>query len=286
MQRLIGVLLIAISATAFGTMPVFASFAYAANADPMTILFLRFAIASLCLLIFMMIQRIPFPKGLNLLGLMALGGVGFVLQSLCYFTALTLAPSGLVALLLYLYPAIVTMLSSLLLKEPLTKVKIGALGLALAGLVFTIGPESGGKILGIVLGVTSALIYSIYLLAGNRIIQQEESIPACTVIVTSAAVVFGGLVGINGAKLPTTGIGWVSIGAIALISSVLAIITLLAGIKRIGSTNAATLSTLEPVVTVILGALILNETITPIQIMGGVMILSAVTILAKTELSI
>jgi len=63
------------------------------------------------------------------------GGDGYVGQSFCYFTALTMASAGLVAILLYLYPAIVTILSVLLFKERMTGLKILALILALVGTV-------------------------------------------------------------------------------------------------------------------------------------------------------
>jgi len=58
----------------------------------------------------------------------------------------------------------------------------------------------------------------------------------------------------------------------------------LAGLERVGPTNAATLSTIEPVVTVVLAALILDESITPLRILGGLMILLAVIILTRSEL--
>jgi drug/metabolite transporter (DMT)-like permease len=58
----------------------------------------------------------------------------------------------------------------------------------------------------------------------------------------------------------------------------------LAGLERVGPINAATLSTIEPVVTVILAALVLSETITLLRIVGGLMIILAVIILARSEL--
>jgi drug/metabolite transporter (DMT)-like permease len=60
-------------------------------------------------------------------------------------------------------------------------------------------------------------------------------------------------------------------------------VTFLAGLERVGPINAATLSTIEPVVTVILAALVLSETITLLRIVGGLMIILAVIILARSE---
>jgi len=284
MQYLIGVFLILISGISFGAAAIFARFAYEAGTDPITLLFLRFGIASICMILMMLVRRLPLPRGQILLGLVLMGALGYVGQSFCYFTALTLVSAGLVALLLYLYPAIVTVLAMLILKDPISKWKTLALLFALIGTVLTIGPVGGGQPLGIVLGLGAAFIYSIYILVGSKITKPGTAIQSSTVIITSAAVVFGVLIAIRGASFPTTFFGWSSASALALISTVLAIVTFLAGLERVGPTNAATLSTIEPVVTVVLAALILDESITPLRILGGLMILLAVIILTRSEL--
>lgn len=284
MQYLIGVFLILISGISFGAAAIFARFAYEAGTDPITLLFLRFGIASICMILMMLVRRLPLPRGQILWGLVLMGALGYVGQSFCYFTALTLVSAGLVALLLYLYPAIVTVLAMLILKDPISKWKTLALLFALIGTVLTIGPVGGGQPLGIVLGLGAAFIYSIYILVGSKITKPGTAIQSSTVIITSAAVVFGVLIAIRGASFPTTFFGWSSASALALISTVLAIVTFLAGLERVGPTNAATLSTIEPVVTVVLAALILDESITPLRILGGLMILLAVIILARSEL--
>jgi len=94
-------------------------------------------------------------------------------------------------------------------------------------------------------------------------------------------VVSCGLVTVTGGQWPATRAGWISIIAIALISTVLGIVTFLAGLRRIGPANASMLSTLEPVVTVFLAAIALGETITFFRIVGGMMVLSAVILISK-----
>jgi drug/metabolite transporter (DMT)-like permease len=283
MQHLIGVSLILISGISFGAAAIFARFAYEAGTNPTTLLFLRFGIASICMIFMMLIRRLPLPRGQILFGLVLMGALGYVGQSFCYFTALTLISAGLVALLLYLYPAILTLFAIIILKERISKVKILALVLALIGTVLTIGPVGGGRPLGIILALGGAFIYSIYILAGSKITRPGTATQSSTVIITSAAVVFGGIIAVQGPSFPATFFGWSSASALALISTVLAVVTFLAGLERIGPINAATLSTIEPVVTVILAALILGETLTPLRIVGGLMIILAVIILARSE---
>jgi drug/metabolite transporter (DMT)-like permease len=283
MQHLIGVFLILISGISFGAAAIFARFAYKAGTDPITLLFLRFGIASICMIFMMLIRRLPLPRGQILFGLVLMGALGYVGQSFCYFTALTLISAGLVALLLYSYPAILTLLAIIILKEPISKAKILALAFALIGTILTIGPIGGGRPLGIILALGGAFIYSIYILVGSKITRPGTATQSSTVIITSAAVVFAGIIAVRGASFPTTLFGWSSASALALISTVLAIVTFLAGLERVGPINAATLSTIEPVVTVILAALILGETLTLLRIVGGLMIILAVIILARSE---
>ena len=111
MQHLIGVFFILISGISFGAAAIFARFAYEAGTNPITLLFLRFGIASICMILMMLIRHLPLPRGQILFGLVLMGALGYVGQSFCYFTALTLVSAGLVALLLYLYPAILTLLA-------------------------------------------------------------------------------------------------------------------------------------------------------------------------------
>lgn len=282
-NRLLGLFFIITSAASFGVMPVFARLAYESHADPITVLFLRFSIAAVVMLGLMLITKTKFPRGMLLLELILLGAVGYVGESLAYFMALTMASAGLVALLLYVYPALVTVLSAVFLKEHLTPAKVIALFLALSGTALTIRLTSGGNMLGILLGIAAAVDYALYILISSRIVRRSGSLGSTAVIITSTAVVYGGVVSVRGMTLPINLMGWIAILAIALISTVLSFVTFFAGLKRIGPTAASTLSTCEPIVAVALAAIVLGESITPIQLMGGLCIIAAVIVLARAD---
>lgn len=276
-----GVALVALSGASFGALAIFAKVAYSHGADPVTTLFVRFLIAGIAMLGVMRAGGHRFPRGRLLLSLVALGGVGYVVESLAYFLALTLASAALVALLLYLYPAIVTVLAAVVLKQRLTRVKVGAVGLALLGTALTIGRAGGGEPLGIALGVLSAVAYAVYILLSSRIGPRAGAIPAASVVMLSAAAVFGIIVAVRGPSFPTSAAGWWALAGMGLVSTVVAIVAFFAGLERIGPAEASTISTLEPVVTVALAAVVLNEAITYGQIAGGAMIVTAVVILAQ-----
>ena len=90
------------SSLAFGAMAVFARYAYADGVDTSTLLALRFSIAGVLLAVLMRVQRLPWPTGRMLGAALAMGAIGYAGQAFTFFTALTLIPAGLVALLLYL----------------------------------------------------------------------------------------------------------------------------------------------------------------------------------------
>jgi drug/metabolite transporter (DMT)-like permease len=212
-----------------------------------------------------------------------MGAIGYVGQAFCYFTALHYASSGLVALLLYLYPTFVAILSVFVFRKRLNHIKISAIGLALLGTALTVGP-AGGRLPGILLAISAALIYSFYIIVGTHVMRQISAVQSSTIIFTSAGAMSGILMLMNGPQWPETAEGCAAIAAIVMVATVLPVGSFLAGLKRIGPTNAAMLSTLEPVVTVVLAALLFEETLRPLALIGGGLILIAVIMLAGSEL--
>ena len=262
-------------------MAIFARVAFAGGVDVTALLFLRFLIAGSLMAAFMVISRRRWPSRRNVWVLALMGGVGYVGQSLCFFSALQYASAGLVALLLYLYPFLVTLLGLAFFRERLTAVRAGAVVAALAGTGLTLGSGLGGSGLGIALGLAAALIYSVYILVGSRVLEEEDPLAAATVVMLAAAVVFGLAVLFFEPHFPVTANAWGAVVAIALVSTVVAMVGFFAGIQRLGAADAATLSTLEPVVTFVLAALFLGEAVSLTQVLGGVIVLGAVIALAR-----
>jgi drug/metabolite transporter (DMT)-like permease len=283
MKRLTGILLIAISAASFGTLAIFGRYAYAADMDTFTVLFLRFSVAAVLMGILLAARRESLPKGRVLGQLIGMGALGYVGQSFMYLTAINYASAGLVALLLYLYPFFVLVLSALVFKEEITRIKIVALVLALIGTALTVDP-SGGQLIGALMAVTAAAIYSVYIIVGTNVMKHVSAVQSSTVIFASAGVVFGLITAVNGAHFPTANSGWFAMAGIVLIATVIPVVTFLAGLEMIGPTNAAMLSTLEPVVTVLLAAWLFQERLNAISLVGGALILVAVILLTRNEL--
>ena len=277
-------MLILVSAASFGAMPIFARFAYASGVDTVTLLFLRFAMATAMMAAMLALRRCPLPRGRALLGLVAMGALGYVGQAMCYFTALTLASAGMVALLLYLYPALVAVLAAAVLKERLSAITLVALAMALAGAALTIGFGGHGTLAGAAFAIGAAVIYSVYIIAGTRLMRLVSPLPAAAVIMASAGVVYGALVTARGPRWPASAGGVLAIAAVAVVT-VIATVTFFAALERIGPTNASLLSTFEPVVAVVLAALVLGERLAPLSLAGGALIVAAAALVARAELS-
>lgn len=276
-----GVAWVAFSAAGFGAMAIFAKLAYRDGVSLTTLLFLRFLIAGLLLASWGILRGMRWPRGRNLLWLVAMGAIGYVGQSFSYFAALQYASAGLVALLLYLYPAIVVVLSALVFKRVIGVGRGWAVAVALAGTALTVGGDLSSEIPGIVLGITCAFIYSAYILAGEDVIPRVGPLPAAVVVMLAAAVVYGLMALGSGLALPAGMTGWAAILAIALFSTLFAIVGFFKGLEKLGAADAATLSTMEPLITLGLAALVLGETVTAMQLAGGGLILAAVIYLAR-----
>ena len=284
MQRITGALLIALSAAAFGTLAIFGRYAYAAGMDTFTVLFLRFSLASMVMAILLVARRESLPRGKILAQLIGMGALGYVGQSFLYLTAINYASAGLVALLLYLYPCFVLILSVIVFRERVTRVKVVALTLALFGTALTVDPQ-GGQTIGALMAITAAAIYSVYIIVGANVMKHVSAVQSSTVIFASAGAVFGTMTLFNGVHFPIHDSGWLTVAGIVLIATVIPVVSFLAGLERVGPTNAAMLSTLEPVVTVVLGASLFGEQLSPIGLAGGGLILLAVLLLTRSEMS-
>jgi drug/metabolite transporter (DMT)-like permease len=233
--------------------------------------------------VILLLRKEHFPRGQILAQLVGMGALGYVGQSFMYMTAIKYASAGLVALLLYLYPFFVAILATTFLHEKITRIKVIALILALFGTALTVGPVSG-MLIGALMAITAALIYSIYIIVGTNVMKHVSPVQSSTVIFASAGAVFGLLTLANGAHFPASNTGWLAMLGIIIVSTIIPVVTFLAGLERIGPTNAAMLSTLEPVVTVLLAAWLFGDKLLPIVMLGGGLILIAVIMLTRSEI--
>ncbi len=276
-----GVALVIGSAVCFGTLGVFGKLAYRLGLTTPQLLSYRFALAALLLWLAAVATHQGLPPRRSLIGLAIMGGAGYVGQSASYFSALHYIPVSTTALLLYTFPVAVTLLARLLFGEPLGWTKVGAVVLAFIGTMLVVEAQlKAAPPIGIVLGLTSAAVYSGYILYGSRLLPGIPPVSATATIVTAAAIVWSGFAAANG----QLAVNWTSsrlalLAGFAVIGTTIPVLAFILGLRLVGASRAAILSTFEPASSVLLAVIILGESANPIQYLGGAFILASVVVL-------
>ena len=277
-----GAWFIVASAAGFATLGILIKWAFAAGANISTILAGRFLIAALFLLIYLRARRIPVAVSRKtLMQLTLMGAVGYGGMSMLYANAIHYLPASLTGMLLYSYPALVTLLAVLVGDERFTLQKGAALLICSAGLVLVLGASfDGARAEGVLSVLGAAVIYSFYIIIGNRILKNIAPLVTSLYVCTSAGLTFL-LYGLATGQLllVMTPAAWLSILGIAVFPTLFGVIGFFAGLRLIGASNASIISTLEPLITVLLSALLLGERITAWQGVGGAVLLLGAIIL-------
>ena len=297
-RRLAGVLLVVVSAAAFGSGPLFAKPAYALGLGWLPLLAWRFTLAAGLSWAWLLasatrragLRRIDRRRRLVavILGIVYLGNSG------TYYASLETVSASLAALIVYVYPVMVAVLT-LKLGRPLEGRRAWlALGMALAGGVLAIGGIPSGTappVVGLLEAIASPVIYSIWIVAQARLFgERSDRVAAATsggdmaasataLMMTATAAGFWVIALVSGAPAAPDRIpagAWPSIVAIAVISTFVAIQTFSAGTRLIGAAQASLISTVEPTWTISLAALLLGERLGPIQLLGGALVIGGV----------
>ena len=279
----VGLGLCVLSAAAFGSLAIFGKQAYAGGLGVVGVLAIRFALAAPLLVGLALTARrslrVGRPAALRLL---ALGGVGYAIQATLFFNALTRIPAGMAALLLYLYPALVTAGAVALGRSRLDRATVAGLALSLAGIALVLGlPGERLDAVGVALGLASACWYTCYILVGEYLLRGVDPLAASAYVSTgaacsflAAAVVVGGR-GLVGAAPSAYAAG----AAMAVVGTALAIAAFLAGMARVGSAWASIASSFEPVFTVALGVAVLGDRLSPGKVVGGLAVVAGAVLL-------
>ncbi|HYI37382.1 MAG TPA: DMT family transporter [Thermoleophilaceae bacterium] len=282
-MRLTGILLCLASAAAFGAMGIFGKLAYEQGSNVATLLSTRFVVAALVLWLLLAVTggagRLRTLSRRDIFLALGLGAVGYGAQAGCYFAALERMDASLLALVLYTFPAMVAVAAIALGRDRASARTAIALVLAGSGLALVLAGAAAGSLqLGATaLGLGAAIVYTVYILTSEGIASRADSLALAALVCTGAAVTLtaGGLItgGLDPAAV--TAPGWLWLTALAVVSTVGAIALFFAGLRRVGPTAAAILSTLEPVVTVALASVVFGESLGPVQLAGGALVLLA-----------
>lgn len=283
-----GVLWTLISGAAFGTYAIWVHLARESKRmDAPSLLAFRFLLAGAILAVIVLLRKKPAQEvghSKNPLSAWAILGVCYIVQSYAYVRALETVSPSMTALLLYLYPIFVTLVSVAFLRQKINRVQFGALFLAVAGTALTLGYATNIDRTGLFWGILSSVGYSAYILLGSKLLVGSDPLKVSTGVMFVAGIanlalaLFG-----NGLVLPLALTDWVGAVGLAIFGTVIALAAFLMGISLIGPVDASTLSAVEPLITLVLSMAFLGDRPQPLQFVGGALILIGVTILVRAK---
>ena len=272
-----GKLKILTSMAIFGTVGIFVRFIPMASA---AIAFCRGVLGCAFLLILMALTgKKPNLQDIRRNGwILALSGAAIGINWILLFEAYRHTTVAIATICYYLAPAFVT-LASPLLGEKLSGKKLGCIGVAMAGMVFVSGVfqgNAGGSLLGVILGVGAAIFYASVILmnktfspigAYDRTLCQ---LAAASLVIVPYLLLSGG---VTSAEMTT--LGWVMLGIVGIVHTGFAYALYFGGIGEVNAQTAAILSYLDPVLSILLSALVLRERLDVFSIIGAVLILGS-----------
>lgn len=287
MKKIHGVIYAMLSSAAFGITPIWTKHACSRGMNSITVLFFRLLITAGILLSYFLVKKIEFKVNKKeFLNLLFLGVLGYGSTTITLFLSYTYISVGVATTLHFVYPAVVTILMILVYKEKVYLGKIFSLLLSVAGVYCLIYTKNMCiNTTGIVFAIISGVFYSIYIIGVDKGEIKEMDVLVSTFYVTAVASVCVFIFGkfTVGIKIVVTHSTIIDVLCISVISTLFALVAFVKGIKIIGSSNASILSTFEPIVSVLLGAIILNEKITFSIVLGTTLIIFSVLLLTLTE---
>jgi drug/metabolite transporter (DMT)-like permease len=274
-------LLIILSALSFGSISVLTVLITAAGVPLLTAMAWRYVLGLALLSVVARPGRLRAIPKQRIIQLLLIGGCGQALITYLSLHALEYIPVGPLAFLFYTYPAWVALLAALRKTERLTVLRVIALTLALAGVTIMVGaPTERLHPVGVMLALGSALLYSAYLPALEHVQQGVPAIFATLLLIAGAAITFviAALL-VGELYLPSSIAVWSEIFVLALVSTVIAFLTLIKGLAVLGPVRTAIIATVEPFFTATLGVLVLGNQLSVSTLVGGILIAAAVLLI-------
>lgn len=249
-------------------------------------LFWRFFVASLLIIVIMCVQtRSERGSRTDMFKMFCCGALLHGTGSIIYFLASKYIGTGLAMVIFFTFPAIVMLINWLIHKSRPTPLYFVAITVILAGLALLVDPSDLKlDLIGIGLGMISAGIYALYI-----IYSKKTQLPplTSTLMVSAGTALTCFICALAGSTLtvPTSLSVWANIVSLGVVCTAIPILFLLEALKNISSEKASMLSVLEPVFVLFFGIILLDEAVSTRQILGTIVILTGalITLLSSNK---
>ncbi len=279
-----GYILGAVAAISYGTNPLFAVPLYELGMGVPSVLFYRYAFATLILGAIMLIRKESFRLKFQEIPMMMGLGVLFALSSALLFEAYRYMDVGLASTLLFVEPLFIALMLWIFFKQRISIMTIISIALCLTGVAFLCNPGEGARVTatGVILVMLSALSYGIYMVMINK--SRLQRLPGSTL--TFYSLLFGIIVfvvqldgGVELQPLPDEPVAWLCIAGISIVPTIISLMTVAISIHLVGSVAVSILGALEPITGLLFGVILFGEILTVRAAIGVVLIIGAVMVL-------
>jgi drug/metabolite transporter (DMT)-like permease len=288
-----GLLLAAAGAIAFSGKAIIVKLSYRYGVDAVTVIMYRMLLAlPFFLLLGWWSERQTFARDnplskRDVMGIVALGFVGYYLSSYLDFLGLQYITASLERLILYLNPTLVVLLGWLLFKKEIQPIRMLAMGVSYSGVLLVFAHELSFAGTDVVLGSSlvfaSALTYAVYLIYSGQLVQRVGAMRlvgwATSVACVCCIVQFLVLRPLSAAVVPTEVLWLAALNALAC--TVAPVLMVMMAIERIGAALTAQTGMIGPMATIALGVLLLDEPLNVWIGLGTLLVLSGVYIVSK-----
>jgi drug/metabolite transporter (DMT)-like permease len=289
-----GVLFCVLGAICFSTKAIFVKLAYRdTTVEAVTLLALRMVFS---LPFFLVSAAISSAKSDNVkftakqwIYIAVIGSLGYYASSLLDFLGLQYVSAGIERLILFIYPTLVLLFSSLIFGDKIKKIQWIAVGVTYAGLLLAfvgeanVAGEQKDFYLGSALIFACAITFALYIVGSGKMIPLVGAAKYNSYAMTFAclSVLAHYFIMSDESLLNLDPQVYIYSVSMALIGTVIPSYLVTEGIKRVGSDNAAIISSIGPVSTILQANIFLSEPVIAVQIAGTVLILVGVLIISR-----
>ncbi len=276
------VLLLMLIALTFGSNHVSARVAFDHGTSVMLAVVVRSAFTALALLVALKFEGVPLtlPQGLGVKLLAT--GILLTIQSLCIYSAVSMIPVGLALLTFNTFPFIFALMSWAIegrrpSNRTLLFMPVALLGLSLALNLYGISAQTDAAVMirGIMLAFAAALAFATVMMVTQRWLIVVDSRVRSLCMMSIIVVLMGGIGLVqDGFALPHDQTGWIALACVCVLYAI-AIISFFVFMPRFGMLDNAAVMNFEPVAALLMGFFILDQAISPMQIVGVFVVLTA-----------
>lgn len=281
-----GYLFVIASAVIYGCMPLMASHIYADGVTSLTLVFLRnlLSLPVLAVLAYSQNKKLAVPAAaLPHISLLAI--FGCCVTPMLLFSAYRHIASGTATVFHFIYPAVVVLAEWALFKVKISAKNLLSVALCLGGIAMFYTPGQPLNPTGSLFALTSGVTYSAYILCLSRFRYRDISgfLLSFYVAAVSSCIMLPVCLVSGRLSLPTNMGTWLLCAFFAAIVTAGASVLFQQGTFLIGGQKASVLSAMEPITGVVVGALLLNETVSPAVALGSAMVILASILIAKKD---